>query len=182
MLRSFLFFVFVITAAAQIDTPRIGYIVDSKSFLRPVSGVAGAFTVGSPVENDVISAAFSGKTLVIKKDVELLVNEERFEAPQGRIEVRFGSKGELREIFFPDSSMLWTWKNGKFEESFGASANWNRVEIYDGKISIAGEPVAIPSRALKASELGEEWIAIYTERGTYAHRKGQVYELPEGEE
>src|SRR5687767_6959324 len=101
MLRSFLFFVFVITAAAQIDTPRIGYIVDSKNFLRPVSGVAGAFTVGAPIENDVISAAFSGKTLVIKKDVELLVNEERFESPHGRIEVRFGAKGELREIFFP---------------------------------------------------------------------------------
>ncbi|HYI95226.1 MAG TPA: hypothetical protein VEX68_16920 [Bryobacteraceae bacterium] len=182
MIRTLLFFVFLITAAAQIDAPRIGFIVDSKNFLRPVSGVAGAFTIGPAVEENVVSAAFSGKTLVVKKDVELLVNEERFEAPQGPIEVRFEAKGLLREIFFPDSSKLWTWKNGKFEESFGAPAGWKPFEIYDGRISVAGAAVPLPSRALKASELGEDWLVIYAERGTYAFRDGQVYELPDGEE
>jgi hypothetical protein len=182
MIRCLLFFVFVIAAAAQIDTPRIGYIVDFKHSLRPVSGVAGAFTIGPTVQEDVIAAAFSGKTLVVKKDAELLVNEERFDAPQGPIEVRFGAKGQLKEIFFLDSSMLWTWKDGKFEESFGISASPKAFEIYDGRISIAGEPVLLPTRVLKASELGEDWFVIYTERGPYAFRQGQVFELPEGEE
>jgi hypothetical protein len=182
MLRKFLLFVFALSAMAQIGPPRVGYIVDPHGALRPVTGVAGAFKVGAPIEKDVISAAFSGKTLVVKKDRELLMYGERFDAPQGRIEVRFSSKGDLTEVFFPESSSLWTWRNGKFDESFGAPADWRLIEIYDGEVSIGGEAVRLPSRALKASQLGEDWLVIYAEKATYAVRQGCIFELPEGEE
>ena len=82
--------------------PRIGYIVDSKNFLRPVYGVAGAFTLALRSKTMSSPLPSRAETLVVKKDVELLVDEERFEAPQGPDRSSIRRKGELREIFFPD--------------------------------------------------------------------------------
>jgi hypothetical protein len=52
-------------ASAQIVRPKLGYIVDRKGGLHPVEGVSGAFIVGPAVDHDVISAAYSGKSLVV---------------------------------------------------------------------------------------------------------------------
>ena len=81
MTRRYCLFLLGAAALAQIARPRVGYIVDRSGALRPVEGVAGAFTLGPPIDHDVFSVAFSGKTLVIKKDHELIVDGKPFEAP-----------------------------------------------------------------------------------------------------
>src|SRR4051812_14685151 len=101
MTRRLYLFLLAGAAYGDIATPRLGYIVDRSGLLRPVNGVAGAFTVGDAIEKDVLSAAYSGKTLVVKKDRELLVNGEAFEAPAGPAVITFDSKGLLTQVFFP---------------------------------------------------------------------------------
>jgi hypothetical protein len=60
-MRSLVAILFLSTCAAgQISAPVIGYIRDLAGILRPVSGVAGAFVLGEPVESGVIEARFLG--------------------------------------------------------------------------------------------------------------------------
>jgi hypothetical protein len=47
-------------AAGQISAPVIGYLRDLAGMLRPVSGIAGAFVLGEPVESGIIEARFLG--------------------------------------------------------------------------------------------------------------------------
>jgi hypothetical protein len=47
-------------AAGQISAPVIGYLRDLAGVLRPVSGVAGAFVLGEPIESGITEARFLG--------------------------------------------------------------------------------------------------------------------------
>ena len=67
--------------------------MDRKGSLRPVEGVAGAFLLGAAVDHDVVSAAHSGKSLVVKKDRELIVDGTSFEAVSGAVVVTFTPGG-----------------------------------------------------------------------------------------
>jgi hypothetical protein len=165
-------------AGAQLVRPRIGYIIDRKGSLRPVEGVAGAFVLGPAVDSDIVSAAFSGKSLVIKKDRELIVDGETFEAPGGAVIVTFTSRGLVNEVFFQEANDLWRRTGGKFERTPAAAIEANAV-IQGGELSLNGARVRLQSRAQSVSQMGDGWWVIYAEDRLFAVRNEQVYELPE---
>src|SRR3954447_13869776 len=175
MTRRFCMFLLAGAAGAQLQRPRIGYIVDRKGSLRPVEGVAGAFVLGPAVDSDIVSAAFSGKSLVIKKDRELIVDGETFEAPVGAVIVTFTSHGLVNEVFFQEANELWRRSGGKFERSSAAPIEATAV-IQDGEFSLNGVPVRLQSRAQSISQMGDGWWVIYAEDRVFAVRDEHVYE------
>jgi hypothetical protein len=181
MTRRFCIFLLAGAAGAQLLRPRIGYIVDRKGSLRPVDGVAGAFTLGTAIDQDVLCAAYSGKSLVIKKDRELLVDGITFEAGTGPVVVTFTRQGALHEVFFSETGDLWTWRNGEFDRTIAA-----RIEsagtIHDGELSLNGMPIRLRSRVQSVSQMGEGWWVVYADDRLFAIRDEQVYELPEDTE
>ncbi|HYP04636.1 MAG TPA: hypothetical protein VER03_00245 [Bryobacteraceae bacterium] len=179
MTRRFCLMLLSRAAAAQIMKPRIGYIVDRENNLRAIEGVAGAFTVSSPLQRGVLSAAFSGRSLVIKTGKELRIDTRCFDALEGPAVVVFDSKGEAAEIFFPSAQVLWTWHNGEF---LAARALDVVADVYvrDGELLVRGVPVRLPRRVMHVAHLGEGWLAAYAEDCVYAVRGEQVFELPEG--
>jgi hypothetical protein len=168
-------------AAAQIGKPRMGYLLDREHNLRAVEGVPGAFTVGPIIERDVLSAAFSGKNLVIKKSDHVRVNENRFDAPEGRITVTFDRNRDVAEIYFHAAQVLWTWHLNKF---MSAPAHGIVAEflIRYGELVVDGVPVRLHKEPREVSQLGEGWLVVYADDRNYAVRGEQVFELPEASE
>ena len=167
-------------AAAQITKPRIGYIVDENNCLRAVEGVAAAFTLGPVLEQDVLSAAFSGQTLVVKKANQLRIGSRTFDAPPGPAVVVFGKTSDVLETFFPAANSLWTWQAREFTSTtaYGVVAD---VYIREGELIVGGIPVRLASEARNVSQMGEGWLVVYCLEGLYAIRDGQVFELPGSE-
>ena len=178
--RSFLSLI-AVAAYAQIDQPKCGYIVDRKGNLRILQGVPGAFTLGKVVQQAVVSAAYSGKSLIVKKEDELVVDGQRFDAPAGPIEVAFDPNGRPMEIFFPNTGKLWTWKGTRFEETY-APGLYNAPEIRDGNLLVNGIPVTLPSPAERVSRMAEEWLVVYAKDRIFAVGSKVVMELPEDAE
>jgi hypothetical protein len=177
MTRRFCLILLSGAAAAEIAKPRIGYFVDRKNCLRSVDGVAGSFTIGPVLDWDVISAAFSGTTLVTKKQNILRVGERTFDAPEGPAEVEFDGKGEVSEVFFPFAQLLWTWQNGEFKP---APAHDLIKDIYvsGNHLIVRGVPLRIPREVWSVSQLGEGWLVIYCSDRIYVLRDKQFFELP----
>jgi hypothetical protein len=164
-------------AAAQIVKPHIGYIVDEDNCLRAVEGVAGAFFLGPVLARDVVSAAFSGKTLVVKQKDKLRVGDRTFDAPEGPAVIVFGRTSDVLEIFFPAAGVLWTWHGGEVT-SAPASGVVADAYIRDGELILDGIPVRLASEARNVSSLGEGWLVVYCVEGMYAIRGSQIFELP----
>jgi hypothetical protein len=167
-------------AAAQIVTPRIGYIVDRENCLRAIEGVAGAFSMSAILERDVLSAAFSGASLVVKTAHELRIDDQTFDAPDGPAAVMFNDLGHVVEVFFPVARLLWTWQDGKFTAvpAFDVVAD---VYIRNGELIVRGVPIRLATEAREVSQLGREWLVVYADDRLYAVRGRQIYELPEGD-
>lgn len=180
--RIFLLTATALIATAQIEPPRIGYIVDRTGALRPVNGVTGAFTLGPAIASDVVSAAFSGKCLVVKTATELKVDDNAFEAPTGAAIVTFDGKRRIKEIFFPEVGMQWIWRDGKFDKFPAAHSSDFDLAIYDGQLQVRGVPVHLPVPAERVSRLGEDWLVVYAKDRIFAVRGEQVFELPEDSE
>jgi hypothetical protein len=175
--RSFIFLIGGY-AAAQIVKPRIGYIVDRQGCLRGVDGLAGAFTISDPLQQNVLSAAFSGRVLVVKHPEQIRIDEQVLEAPAGPATVVFDGQGNATEIFFPEPGVLWTWTG----ESYNATRAYDvicDVCIREGELFVNGIPVRMANQAKHVSQLGEGWLVVYTAEATYAVRGEQVFELPE---
>jgi hypothetical protein len=165
-------------AAAQIAPAHVGYVVDDKNGLRRVFGVAGAFTIGPVIEEGVASAAFSGASLVLKKDAALLVDGRRFDAPGGPAVVNFDASGRVSEVFFPDAGQLWTWRGAGFE-ACSAAGVVSDIAVRGDELIVEGLPVRLPRAIEKVSQMGERWLVAHCEKAWYAVRQGRVYELPE---
>jgi hypothetical protein len=181
MTRRFCISLLAGVACAQVLPPRIGYIVDRKGSLRPVEGVAGAFVLGPAIDTDVVAAAYSGKSLVVKKDRALIVDGEIFEAPGGSVVVTFTPEGSLAEVFFSETGELWTRRGGTFDRVL-ASGIESSARIEDGELSLKGSRIRLRSRAEHVSQMGEGWWVVYAEDRFFAVRGEQVYELPEDAE
>ena len=153
-------------AFSQIGAPTFGYIVDPNGGLRPVLGVEGAFTLGQPIERDVVSAAFSGKTLVVKKETTISVNGRQFDAPAGSIVVKFDSRGQLDVVRFLDAEQCWSFRDGHFRD---AACQFEPERMVKG--------VATPVK--NVSQMSEEWLVVYAEDRVLAIRGEKSYELPE---
>ena len=181
MTRRFCLLLLSGAAAAQIAKPRIGFLVDRERCLRPVEGVAGAFTVGPVLDSDVLSAAFSGKTLVIKKADHVRVNDWTFDAPGGPITVVFDRTGNVSEIYFREAGVLWTWRQGEFV-STPAHGLVAEFYLHGGELFVNGIPVRLSCEPREVSQLGEGWLVVYSDQSAYALRGEQIFELPGGSE
>jgi hypothetical protein len=181
MSRRFCLFLLAAVALADIAPPRIGYIVDRSGSLRPINGVAGAFTIGDAIEKEVVSAAFSGRTLVVKKDHELIVDGKAFEAPAGSAVVKFDSKGLLEQVFFPNDGQLWTARDGDFERSLAAGIDVVAT-VRESRLFLRSVEVPLRSAAINVSQMGEGWLVIYAQSAIYALHDEQIFELPEDAE
>ena len=180
MTRRFCLLLMSGAAGAQVTRPRIGYVVDRENCLRSVEGVAGAFTLGHVIEADVVSAAYSGKTLVVKKAAHVLVNDRTFDAPDGPMTVVFDGRGDAAEIFFSAARVLWTLQDGNYSShpAYDVVAD---VYVRRWELVVNGVPVRIGFDVRTVSQLGEGWLVVYGDAGMYAVRGAQVYELPEGD-
>lgn len=181
MTRRFCLFFLTAIAFADIASPRIGYIVDRSGSLRPVNGVAGAFTIGDAIEKNVVSAAYSGKTLVVKRDRELIVNGKTFEAPSGPVVVTFDSKGLLGQVFFASDGQLWTARDDDFERSLAAGID-TVATVRESRFFLHSVEVPLRSPATHVAQMGEGWFVIYAQSAIYALHDDQVFELPEDAE
>jgi hypothetical protein len=179
MTRRFCLFLFSGAAWAQIARPRIGFFVDREGNLRALEGVAGAFTVSRALEQGVISAAYSGETLVTKTAHHVRVGDRSYDAPSGPATVVFDNSGQPAEIFFPDAKILWTWQSGEF---ISAPAHDVIADVYirRGELISKGVPVRLASEAKYVSQLGPGWMVVYSDDRLYAIRGMQTYEVPEG--
>src|SRR5919199_1696776 len=86
-------------AQATIAPPLVGFFRDSRSHLRRIFGVRGAFILGKAEISGVESFAFSGRFGLVKTELELLILDEagrlvRSEAaPAGAALFAFDSDG-----------------------------------------------------------------------------------------
>jgi hypothetical protein len=167
-------------AAAQIVKPRVGYIVDRQGCLRGVDGIGGAFTVGEILEREVLSAAFSGRVLVVKHSDRIRINDTTLDAPAGPVTVVFGAKGHPTGIFFSEANVLWTWDGEKYSAA-SAYEILSAAYIRQGELIVNGVPVRVSAEATHVSQLGEGWLVVYAGDARYAVRGEQVFELPEGD-
>lgn len=180
MTRRFCLFLIGGLAAAQIVKPRVGYFVDRQGCLRGVDGIGGAFTVGEVLEREVISAAFSGRVLVVKHSDRIRIGDNTLEAPAGPATVVFNGNGNPSEIFFPESDVLWTWDGDNYSVA-SAHEILSAAYIRQGELIVNGVPVRVSAEATHVSQLGEGWLVVYADDVRYAVRGGQVFELPEGD-
>jgi hypothetical protein len=167
---------FLLAAAGfgQVQRPQIGYIVDRSGFLRPVEGVAGAFILGPPIESDVVCASFSGRVLIVKKALELIVDRKSFAAPSGPAHVSFTPNGQLKHVFFADADRVWAWNGSGFDEKYAIADPETANQLRD-----ASERLNRPVRQL--SQLGEDWHVAYTDERIFAIGPRQIFELPEAD-
>ena len=181
MTRRAWLFLFGAVASAQIVRPKLGYIVDRKGGLHPVEGVPGAFIVGPAVDQDVISAAYSGKSLVVKKERELIVDGKVFEAPPGPARIAFTSAGQLHQVFF-SGGVSWKWTGNSFEEAYASDqydpTNDTPIDT-DGNLTVRGIPLRLASPVRRVSRMGEDWLVAYGDDRVFAIRDGQILEVPE---
>lgn len=174
MSRSIRFCTALLLAAAgfaQISMPLIGYYRDRSGALRPVHGVAGAFSPGDVLQTDVLSVAWSGSEGFAKTDGELLLLDEsgisrRLGAPSGPASFGFLSNGKAGWVRFADGSC----------RSFGA----------DCPSDLPSPPVLrlrLPQPVEEIEQLGEGWLLARGKDVIYAVRSrpdvDEAFELPE---
>jgi hypothetical protein len=114
---------FAVSAAAQVGTPRLGFVRDKAGALRPLLGVAGNVVLGESIEENVISAGFGRTMGFAKKQDELLRIRsgkvvERIAAPTGEAKF-FLAGGEIASIYFPEAKELWKLSKSGFEKDTG---------------------------------------------------------------
>ncbi len=76
-------------AWAQVETPRIGMMLDSRGSMRPVYGVASSVTIGDPVEDGVVAMACR-KECMTSAEPELIAfeGETAFESKVDALSMR----------------------------------------------------------------------------------------------
>lgn len=160
-MRYLVSFAMAAICAAQVSAPLIGFVRTSANELRPVHGVAGAFLLGDPLERDVLSAAFTSRTGLVKKATEVLFYRggalvSRHPAPEGKALFRFTPEGEPAAI--------------RFEH--GDCREWN-----EGSLMPAAETVC--AAAADREQVGEEWFAVRKDGQILLQRGNETWRLPE---
>ena len=158
-----------------ITGPLIGYVRDLRGDLRPVFGVSGAFVLGDPIEQGVLSASFSQSAGLVKKEKQLLIFRDgkpvrSIDAPEGGAWFGFEPNGGPNWVRFANGSCL-VWRSGAPET---------------GPCPAAEEPAAgdMPERVESVESMGADWLAVRTASGIWAVRirpERTVYRLPEAE-
>jgi hypothetical protein len=180
--------IFAAAAIAQLSSPRAGFVRDRSGALRPVLGIAGNFVTGDPIAEGVISAGF-GKTVgYAKKESELLVLRsgeivERMEAPRGEAIFYPDRRGEIAEIYFPETRELWRAQKSGFEKMLNVAFPHSTVTFDGDEISLAsGERLRIREQIQTVEWLSDAWLVVRGASALYAIRvTGEIVvnQLPE---
>jgi len=111
----------VLSAAAQsgIRPPQLGFAGTADGTLRPIYGVAGNFILGRPVQDKVISEAFSGSVGFLKTETTLEAFGKQgqvlatTDAAKGPALFAFSLDGLAGLAYVPSSNKLVEWKAGQ---------------------------------------------------------------------
>jgi hypothetical protein len=107
--------------AAQVAPPPAGVARDAAGRVRPVLGIAGAFTLGERMAENAISAASSGAWTVVKTADRVLRIEGPggepggFDAPGGPALFAFDPSGKPVRAWFPDTREMLNLDSGARE-------------------------------------------------------------------
>ncbi|MEB2360204.1 MAG: hypothetical protein OZ929_02625 [Bryobacterales bacterium] len=107
-----------VAGAQSLDFPMLGYILAADR-VAPLFGVAGAFSIGEPQYNDVLSAAFSGRAGLLKTSGEVLVLDSKGRmtasvvAPAGPALFAFSAQGFAGGALFPAAGEIYLFRGEK---------------------------------------------------------------------
>lgn len=112
----------VATASAQpsLAPPRLGFVEDNASALRPVYGVAGNFILGPSITGKVVNEAFSGCLGLLKTDSSLSAFDAQgnllasIDAAPGPALFAFSPDGETGLAYVVSSKSLIEWRSTAF--------------------------------------------------------------------
>jgi hypothetical protein len=146
-LTGLLWFSMAVWAQHALTPPEVGFILDSRSHVYPVNGLAGNFVLGLAAGSGIISAAFFGAFRLSKTDSALsVVNQRgrivaRMEAPPGPALFAFSANGSPAIAYFPQSKTLRVWDGREFragpdfdQEVLGVGAQGEFVVQRDGEL------------------------------------------------
>jgi hypothetical protein len=114
--------------------PRLGYLRDGNNSLRQVLGVRANFVLGSPAAEGAISAAFSGRSGLVKTEGAILVLNDagqlvaRYAAPAGPALFAFSAHGMPELAYLLETHELLRWNDGR-----PLPVSWNSWQL-EGEI------------------------------------------------
>lgn len=166
-MRLVLAFALSIVCSAQLSAPLIGYVRTSARELRPVYGVAGAFVLGDALDRDVLSASFTSKAGLAKKESELIVYRDgkvviRHPAPPGPATFSFTDTGEPARVHFEDDTC---------------------AAFHQDRLTPCGAAFRLRQASARPADeqISDHWSATHTDTGIVLHRKSsdETWRLPE---
>lgn len=98
-------------AQTTLEPARIGRMVDPAGSLRPVSGVAGNFIVGSPLQSRVLGSACGRDVCLAKTDSAVVSDSGAVEAPPGPALISIHDSEAV--LYFVESRQLARWRAGQ---------------------------------------------------------------------
>ena len=109
-MKLFLLLIAGVCGFAQIERPRLGFMLDQNNDARPVTGTLASATPGDPVLHGVLSMACSAQQCLAKTDAAVVsTSGDTANAPAGP--AIFGGP----YIYFPQSQILARWEAGIVE-------------------------------------------------------------------
>lgn len=107
-----LFFLLPFLACAQVETPRLGVLVDGQSRLRSLYGIPGALTLSLPESDDEALSAAASQTCAVSKTSSSVRIQcagkpvQTMEAPPGPALFAFLPDGRLAAVYYESTSDL----------------------------------------------------------------------------
>jgi hypothetical protein len=93
-----------------LNRPRVGQMLDEQGLLRPIFGIGGSFTTGTPFEGRVLSTACSRLVCLVKTDSSILSSSSITAAPSGPAVI--GLDGANAWIYFSEPKQFAYWQAG----------------------------------------------------------------------
>lgn len=112
---------FQLSSQPAIAPPQLGWVRDSNSGLRPVTGLAANFILGDSAADGVVSSAFSGSFGIVKTGTSLSVLDRdgqtvfRADAEAGAALFAFADDGTPAWVYLTQSQTLLKWTAGRLE-------------------------------------------------------------------
>lgn len=134
VLAILLFSALAAPAQSGLGAPLVGWLRDQGGSLRPVIGIRANFILGDSVLEDVHSAAFSGRSGLVKTGEEIIVMDQqarivdRQPAPPGEALFAFAGDGLPALVFLPETRELYRQRRRGL-----APVAWSPLQV-DGEV------------------------------------------------
>jgi hypothetical protein len=168
---------FGVLAIAQISAPRLGLVRDRAGSLRPVYGVAGSFTLGDSVLDNVTAVASGARYTFAATTNEVLLLDDlvvvwRASADSEVTEFRLDKGGRPASVRFSDGNCL-VWRKRVDAPEAGACPE---------DVAVVQTKITLPENVETIEQLSEGMKVVRTSSRLYVLRTGDreaLYELPE---